>query len=374
VSHARTTTINTPHGPIATPVFMPVGTVGSVKAVSSDELELIGASIILGNTYHLMLRPGQDTIQKLGGLHRFMAWDRPILTDSGGYQVFSLSRIRKVKEEGVEFQSHIDGERHFLTPERAIEIQRALGSDIMMVLDECPPYPVTESEARRSMELTLGWAKRSLQIPNNKSQITNGRSLLFGIIQGSTYKHLRKECLERLLEFGACDLGGFAIGGLSVGEPKELLYETAAETASLIPGEYPRYAMGLGLPEDIVEMAGFGIDMFDCVIPTRNGRNGQIFTTRGETQIRQARYKEDSLPIDEDCACPVCKKYSRAYLRHLSLAKEILSARLNTIHNLFYYLTLMSEIREAVRKGDYDEFRRDFYRKREGGGGQSLAR
>ncbi|MBI2083272.1 MAG: tRNA guanosine(34) transglycosylase Tgt [Deltaproteobacteria bacterium] len=353
----RITQIETPHGSFSTPIFMPVGTVGSVKAVSSDELEFLGAEIILGNTYHLMLRPGHELIRNLGGLHKFISWERPILTDSGGYQVFSLSKIRKLKEDGVEFQSHIDGERHFLTPEKAIEIQRALGSDIMMVLDECPPYPVSESEARRSMEVTLSWAKRSVLLGS-----AGDDPLLFAIIQGSTYKSLRKECLERLLEIG--NFNGFAIGGLSVGEPKELLCEMAKETAALIPEEYPRYAMGIGLPEDLVEMIGYGIDMFDCVVPTRNGRNGQLFTSSGDVQIRQTRYKDDPRPIDENCSCPVCKRYSRAYLRHLHLAKEILSARLNTIHNLYYYLSLIREIREAIRKGNYEEYRRNFYHKR----------
>ncbi|MBI2067782.1 MAG: tRNA guanosine(34) transglycosylase Tgt [Deltaproteobacteria bacterium] len=354
----RITQIATPHGSLTTPIFMPVGTVGTVKALSSEELEALGAEIILGNTYHLMLRPGHETVRNLGGLHHFMSWNRPLLTDSGGYQVFSLSKIRKMKPDGVEFQSHIDGERHFLTPEKAIAIQQALGSDIMMVLDDCTPYPVSESDARRSMELTIEWAKRST------TAVLRSRSLLFGIIQGSIYKNLRKECTERLLE--TTGFAGFAIGGLSVGEPKELLYEMAAETADAIPPEYPRYAMGIGLPEDIVELIGAGVDMFDCVVPTRNARNGELFTTFGEMQIRHACYKEDARPIDENCSCPVCQRYSRAYLRHLYLAKEILSARLNTIHNLHYYLTLIRELRTAIQEGRYDEFRESFYRNRSG--------
>ena len=356
----RITTITTPHGTITTPVFMPVGTTATVKALCSDELEQLGAEIILGNTYHLMLRPGETTIRTLGGLHKFMSWNRPILTDSGGYQVFSLSKIRKITDDGVTFQSHIDGETHHLTPERAIEIQLALGSDIMMVLDECPPYPVSEADARKSMELTLAWAGRSLSLPSSPAP------LLFAIIQGSTFKNLRKECTERLLELGG--FNGFAIGGISVGEPKELMYEVARTCAELIPPEYPRYAMGIGLPEDLVEMIGMGIDMFDCVVPTRNGRNGQLFTASGELQIRHTRYKEDSRPIDENCSCPVCKRYSRAYLRHLYLAKEILSARLNTIHNLHYYLSLIRSIREAIRKGATDDFRKSFYQQRSGAG------
>lgn len=366
MSKARETRIQTPHGIVPTPVFMPVGTAGTVKAVTSEELETLGAEIILGNCYHLMLRPGHETIRRLGGLHKFMGWDRAILTDSGGYQVFSLATIRKIRDEGVEFQSHIDGEKYFLTPEKALEIQEALGSDIRMVLDDCPPYPVSESEAKRSMERTVHWAQRAIEYcrgaprraPEPRAQ--QAAPLQFGIVQGGVYRNLRKECTERLLEIGSFD--GFAIGGLSVGEPKELLYEIARDTAEMIPDKFPRYAMGIGLPEDLVEMIGFGIDLFDCVVPTRNARNGELFTTKGPIQIRHARYKEDPGPIDEKCPCPVCKKYSRAYLRHLYLAKEILSARLNTVHNLYYYLALIREIREAIRKGTYEEFRRDFYR------------
>ncbi len=372
----RLGTLHTSHGEIQTPVFMPVGTAATVKAMTVDEMEALGAEIILGNTYHLMLRPGEKTIQKLGGLHKFMAWERPILTDSGGYQVFSLAQRRKLKADGVEFQSHIDGTSYFLTPERAIEIQEALGSDIMMVLDECTPYPVSESEARKSMELTLDWAKRSMTavLRSRGSFVGDHPSQLFGIIQGSIYQNLRKECVERLLDLNdtknvnekrtTSAIGGLAIGGLSVGEPKEELYAMAAHTAPLIPAQFPRYAMGIGLPEDLVELVGYGIDMFDCVVPTRNARNGQLFTTFGEIQIRHSRYAEDPRPIDENCACPTCKKYSRAYLRHLYMAKEILSSRLNTMHNLFYYLSLMSQIREAIRKDQYEEFRRDFYRNR----------
>lgn len=352
------TTIPTPHGPITTPAFMPVGTAGSVKALSSEELESLGVEIILANTYHLMLRPGPETIARLGGLHTFISWPHPILTDSGGYQVFSLSKIRKITTDGVEFQSHIDGEHHFLTPERAIEIQLTLGSDIMMVLDDCPPYPISELEARQSVDRTVAWAERSIATPSTLPLTAK----LFGIIQGSTYQNLRAECLEPLLSL---PFAGFAIGGLSVGEPKELLYEIAAYTAGLIPEKHPRYAMGIGLPEDLVEFIGMGIDLFDCVVPTRNARNGELFTSFGSLQIRHARYKDDPQPIEENCACPVCQRYSRAYLRHLYLAKEILSARLNTIHNLFYYLSLIRDAREAIRKGVYDEFRRGFFSKRD---------
>lgn len=384
MSAPRLLEIQTPHGRIDTPVFMPVGTAATVKAITSEELETLKASVILGNTYHLMLRPGHETIRKLGGLHQFMQWHGPILTDSGGFQVFSLALLRKMTPDGVEFQSHIDGTRYFLSPEHALEIQVALGSDIMMLLDECTPYPVTELEARKSMELTLDWAKRSVtafqkgigsrhfegvlsfdkRTPETPVSCHPTPPLMFAIIQGGVYKNLRRECTERLLEMSQGQFSGLAIGGLSVGEPKELLYEMAAETAPLIPSNFPRYAMGIGLPEDLVEMVGFGIDMFDCVVPTRNARNGQLFTTFGEVQIKQARYKEDPGPIDENCSCPVCSKYSRAYLRHLYLAKEILSARLNSIHNLHYYLTLMQGLREAVRKGTYNDFRRIFFSQR----------
>jgi queuine tRNA-ribosyltransferase len=350
---------------------MPVGTYATVKAMTTDELTALGAEIILGNTYHLMLRPGHETIRKLGGLHKFMGWNGPILTDSGGFQVFSLAKLRKLQEDGVEFQSHIDGDTHFLTPEKAIDVQTALGSDILMVLDECTPYPVSEAEARRSMELTVEWARRSVDYFRNgaASGQTRGsplQPLLFGIVQGSVYKHLRKECAERLLEMKSASGGfdGLAVGGLSVGEPKGLLYEMAAEAAPHIPDEFPRYAMGIGLPEDLVELVGYGYDLFDCVVPTRNARNGQLFTSFGTVEIRHAKYKEDPGPVDEDCSCPVCRRYSRAYLRHLYLAKEILSARLNTTHNLHYFLSLLKHAREAIRGGCYDEFRKSFLRDR----------
>ncbi len=371
---ARRKEVVTSRGKIQTPVFMPVGTVATVKAMTVDELESIGTQIILGNTYHLMLRPGHEIIERLGGLHKFMGWQGPILTDSGGFQIFSLSRLRKIREDGVEFQSPIDGDKHFLTPELALEIQQALGSDIMMVLDDCIGYPATEEEARVSMLRSVEWARRSVDAlvsPFAKGGLRGisaegkkfSQTQLFAIVQGSTYKNLRKECIERLLEVKK-GFSGFAIGGLAVGEPSEALYEMAAHTAPLIPDKFPKYAMGIGLPEDLVELVGYGIDMFDCVIPTRNARNGQLFTTFGSIQIRHTKYKEDPGPIDEKCSCPVCKKYSRAYLRHLYLAKEILSARLNTLHNLHYYLSLMREIRESIDRGNYEEFRRTFYRNR----------
>ncbi len=382
---ARRKSILVPHGRIETPVFMPVGTAATVKAVTVDELDAMGAQIILGNTYHLMLRPGHETIHKLGGLHKFMGWKGPILTDSGGFQVFSLAKLRKMSEDGVDFQSHIDGTRYLLTPEFSNEIQWALRSDIIMVLDECPPYPVTEPEARRAMELTLRWAERSLICHEEKikKQIDANnpyQPLLFAIIQGSHFPHLRKECADRLLEMNenhraqtkGKGFGGFAIGGLAVGEPKEVLYEMAATAAPFIPEAYPRYAMGLGYPEDLVELIGYGIDMFDCVIPTRNARNGELFTSTGTLQIKQTQYKEDPRPIDENCSCPVCKKYCRAYLRHLYLAKEILSSRFNTIHNLHYYMTLTRNIRELLENNEnkkmetdsYDHFRKSFHEQR----------
>ncbi len=359
---------------------MPVGTYATVKAVTVDQLESLGAQIILGNTYHLMLRPGHETIRKLGGLHKFMGWNRPILTDSGGFQVFSLALFRKLHADGVAFQSHIDGTKYFLTPEKAIEVQEALGSDIMMVLDECTPYPVSETEARTSMELTIEWARRSLKFWKFWCQArvegAENKRKIFAIIQGSAFKHLRRECAERLLEMKPTEDGfdGFAIGGLSVGEPKHLLYEMAASAAEHIPDEFPRYAMGIGLPEDLVELVDYGIDMFDCVVPTRNARNGELFTSAGPIQIRHARYKEDPGPIDEECSCPVCKKYSRAYLRHLYLGKEILSSMLNTIHNLHYFLHLMRGVRDAIRKGSYEEFKRDFYRRRDPALGAAVGR
>ncbi|MBI1909540.1 MAG: tRNA guanosine(34) transglycosylase Tgt [Deltaproteobacteria bacterium] len=367
-TQARRGEITTPHGTIATPVFMPVGTAATVKAVTSEELEALGAEIILGNTYHLMLRPGEKVVEKLGGLHQFMGWQRPILTDSGGYQVFSLALRRKILPEGVCFQSHIDGDEYFLTPQRAIEIQEALGSDIAMVLDECTPYPATREEAEKSMRLSLEWAKKSLiakspfRPPLSKGE-TGGflnRPLLFGIIQGGFYPDLRKNCLD---ELASHPFDGLALGGLSVGEPQEACYTIGSEITPLLPADKPRYLMGMGLPEDIVEAVGWGVDMFDCVIPTRNARNGQLFTPSGPIQIKQTQYREDPRPIDENCSCPVCKKYSRAYLRHLYLAKEILSPCLNTIHNLHFYLDLMRRIRRAIEENRYSQFKKEFYAK-----------
>lgn len=351
-SGARLGELITPHGKITTPVFMPVGTAATVKAVTSEELETLGAEVILGNTYHLMLRPGEKVIEKLGGLHPFMGWQRPILTDSGGYQVFSLALRRKILPEGVRFQSHIDGDEYFLTPERAIEIQEALGTDIAMVLDECTPYPATREEAEKSMRLSLQWGMQCLEARKKKEM------LLFGIVQGGFYPDLRKNCLG---ELASHNFDGLALGGLSVGEPQEACYAIGSELAPLMPADKPRYLMGMGLPEDIVEAVGWGVDMFDCVIPTRNARNGQLFTTSGPIQIKHTEHREDPRPIDENCSCPVCKKYSRAYLRHLYLAKEILSSRLNTIHNLHFYLELIRKIRAAISSGRFAEFKKEFY-------------
>ncbi len=365
-TRARLGEITTAHGKIQTPVFMPVGTQATVKAIRADQLiHELNAPIILGNTYHLYLRPGHKLIEKMGGLHRFMGWPRPILTDSGGYQVFSLAKFRKVQKEGVLFQSHLDGSSHFLTPALAVEIQEALGSDIMMVLDECLAYPSTEEQARVSMELTLDWAAQCLHARKKNSA-------LFAIVQGGMHKNLRAECAERLVSLHAThkmsdeilDFDGFAIGGLSVGEPMEIAYDIAGFCAERLPENRPRYLMGVGLPQDIVESIDRGIDMFDCVIPTRNARNGMLFTQEGFIYIRNAAYTADEGPIDPTCTCYTCKNFSRAYLRHLSHAKEILSAILNSIHNLHYYLNLLEEIRQALREDRFPQFKKDFFSKR----------
>jgi len=357
---ARLGRYSTPHGAFDTPVFMPVGTVGTVKAMRPDELKTLGAQIILGNTYHLYLRPGHEVIRELGGLHRFMNWPGPILTDSGGYQVFSLSLMCRLKEEGVEFQSHLDGSKHLLSPELAIEIQEALGSDIMMVLDECLPYPSELESARRSMDLTLRWAERCLQARKSENS-------LFCIVQGGSYPELRRECAQRLIEldqkYPSQNFQGFALGGLSVGEPMPLAYELVSHTTPILPEGKPRYLMGVGMPEDIVTCIGLGIDMFDCVVPTRAARHGTLFTTSGRCNIKAAEFTRDSRPIDENCACYTCQNFSRAYLRHLSLSKEILSAILNTIHNLHYFLNLLGQARRAIAEGDYAAFQKRFFEK-----------
>ncbi|RLB43777.1 MAG: tRNA guanosine(34) transglycosylase Tgt [Deltaproteobacteria bacterium] len=349
---ARTGRIITPHGVVDTPVFMPVGTQASVKAVSREELETAGVQIILANTYHLYLRPGHEVVRKLGGLHRFMNWPHPILTDSGGFQVYSLARLRKVTEEGVIFQSHLDGSRHFLGPEKAMEIQLALGSDIMMVLDECVPYPCEYSYAKRSVELTTSWAR----ICNTYRGA--GKGTIFGIVQGSTYPELRRWSTQSLLEL---DFAGYAIGGLSVGEEAEVRKEMIQIVKEILPEEKPVYLMGVGAPEDIVEAVCLGVDMFDCVMPTRNARNGTLFTREGKISIKNARYVDDERPLDEKCSCYTCRNYTRAYLRHLFMARELLAYRLNTIHNITYYMDVMRELKQAIKEENLDSYRKNFY-------------
>lgn len=347
VTRARLGKIVTGHGAIDTPAFLPVGTQGTVKSLTPEELVEVGVEGILGNTYHLYLKPGHEIILRLGGLHRFIHWEKPILTDSGGYQVFSLAKLRKISEEGVAFQSHIDGSPHFLTPEKVVEIQRALGSDIAMVLDECVPYPSPHDYVKTSTRLTTRWAERSLKARGEDDPA------LFGIVQGGMYRDLREESAGDLTRM---DFQGYAIGGLSVGEPKSLMQDVLEWTAPFLPENAPRYLMGVGTPEDILHAAMQGIDLFDCVLPTRNARNGMLFTSEGKISIKQARFAEDPGPLDGTCRCYTCLHYSRAYLRHLYLANEILSSRLNTIHNIYYYMEWMKAIREAIREGRTAEF------------------
>ncbi|MCE5280472.1 MAG: tRNA guanosine(34) transglycosylase Tgt [Deltaproteobacteria bacterium] len=361
---ARTGRIATPHGDILTPAFMPVGTQGTVKALTPERVASLGAQIILGNTYHLYLRPGHRLIREMGGLHRFMNWHRPILTDSGGFQIYSLGALRTITEEGAQFQSHIDGSRHFLSPETAVEIQEALGSDIMMCLDECIAYPAGRQDVQRALERTSRWALRS------KKSRTNEAQALFGIVQGGVYPDLRRRSLEDLLAVG---FDGYALGGLSVGEPKDLMMENLAATAPLLPADRPRYLMGVGTPEDLVEGVHQGIDLFDCVMPTRSARNGLLFTNGQKVVIKNARYREDDSPVDRTCDCYTCQNYSRAYLRHLYVAGEILAMVLNTIHNLRYYLRLMERIRDAVGNGRYSEFRKVFLEERKAAEGEDAA-
>lgn len=342
-------------GTIETPAFMPVGTYGSVKAMTPEELKGLGAEIILGNTFHLMLRPGTKIIRKHGDLHDFMHWDKPILTDSGGFQVFSLADMRKISEQGVTFQSPVNGDKVELTPEYSMQVQRELGSDIVMVFDECTPYPATEQEARDSMQLSLRWADRC------KIAHADNPSALFGIVQGGMYNEYRLESADGLKKIG---FDGYAIGGLSVGEPMAERNEVLDFTAPLLPQDKPRYLMGLGKPEDIVESVRRGIDMFDCVIPTRHARTGFLYTRTGIVKIRNSRYQDDLRPIDEECGCYTCQNYSRSYLRHLDKCSEILGMRLNTIHNLHYYQDLMRDIRTAIENDTFDEFATDFYAKR----------
>jgi queuine tRNA-ribosyltransferase len=339
---ARRSCLKLAHGVVHTPAFMPVGTYGTVKAMSPLELHEVGAQIVLGNTFHLWLRPGTEVIAKHGGLHRFMGWDGPILTDSGGFQVFSLGALRKISEEGARFASPINGDRLMLTPEESMRVQRALDSDIAMVLDDCTPHPATAKQAEKSMRLSLRWAERS------KAAFAGSPNALFGIVQGSVYEDLREASLAGLLEIG---FDGYAIGGLAVGEPKEARDRVLAHSAPRLPADRPRYLMGMGTPEDIIQAVCAGIDLFDCVLPTRNARNGWLFTRLGDVKIRNARWRDDARPLDESCACYACRHFTRAYLHHLQRTNEILGARLNTIHNLHYYLGLLRELREAIEAG-----------------------
>jgi queuine tRNA-ribosyltransferase len=346
-SQARLGRVETDHGSVTTPAFLPVGTQGTVKSLTPEELVEIGVEAILGNTYHLYLRPGHETVGRLGGLHTFIHWERPILTDSGGFQIFSLGSLRKLSEEGVTFQSHLDGSSHFLTPEKVMEIERVLGPDIAMVLDECVPYPSAYEYVKTSMERTSRWARRCLEARRETDPA------LFAIVQGGIHRDLREESAQTLVEM---DFQGYAIGGLSVGEPKSAMLDVLEWTTPLLPESTPRYLMGVGTPEDIIDAVMLGVDFFDCVLPTRNARNGTLFTSSGKISIKQAQYAEDRKPVDESCACYTCRHYSRAYLRHLYLTKEILSSRLNTIHNLYYYINLLLKIREAIQEGHLLDF------------------
>ena len=351
--------MRTPHGVVETPVFMPVGTYGTVKTLTPEELQGLGARIILSNIYHLYLRPGVEVIAGLGGLHRFMHWDGPILTDSGGYQIFSLAPFRGITAEGVTFRSHLDGSSHFLTPEKVVALQEELGVDILICLDECPPFPAPEEEVRRAADRTLEWAKRSLNARRRPE------AALFCVVQGGMLPSLRREQAQALREL---DFEGYALGGLSVGEDKETTLAMVEVTTPELPVDKPRYLMGLGTPEDLVEGVARGVDMFDCVLPTRNGRNGMAFTTRGRVVIKNAVFSRDPDPLDKDCGCYTCRHYSRAYLRHLYVAREILAYRLLTLHNLYYYLDLMARMRRAVADGQFAAFRREFYQNRLEGG------
>ena len=356
--HTRRGRLELNHGTIETPIFMPVGTYGSVKAMSPVELEKIGAQIILGNTFHLWLRPGLETIREFGGLHQFIGWNKPLLTDSGGFQVFSLGEMRKISEEGVKFSSPINGDRLFLSPEISMQIQRVLNSDVVMQFDECTPYeiegrPATREEAGQSMRMSLRWAKRSLDEFNREEN----PNALFGIVQGGMFEELRDESLAGLNDL---DFHGLAIGGLSVGEPKEDMQRILAHTGPRLPTDKPRYLMGVGTPEDLVDGVAHGIDMFDCVMPTRNARNGWLFTRFGDIKIKNARHKNEQIPLDETCSCYTCQNFSRAYLHHLHRCGEILGAQLNTIHNLHFYLQLMDDMRSAIETGGFSAFRQRF--------------
>ena len=348
-TRARRGRLHLAHGTVETPVFMPVGTQATVKGLTPEQLRSLSVEILLCNSYHLMLRPGEQTVAKLGGLHGFMGWDRPILTDSGGYQVFSLTKFRKVSNDGVVFQSHLDGTTYELTPERAMDLQVALGADVIMALDDCLAYPATPESAAESMRRSMVWAQRC---HSRFQQLESVKQELFGIVQGGVYPDLRKESIERLVGIG---FPGYAVGGLAVGEPNEVMYDVLEQLEPHLPHEKPRFLMGVGTPEDLVEAVARGIDMFDCVMPTRHARNGWLFTRSGHIVIKHAEYKEDSRPIDESCGCVVCLKHSRAYLRHLFMAGEILSSVLNTIHNIYFYLDTMQRIRQFIEFRRFDE-------------------
>ena len=359
VGEARAATITTGRAVIETPVFMPVGTAGTVKGIRFEELESpdLDARIILGNTYHLWLRPGIETIRACGGLHKFIGWDRAMLTDSGGFQVWSLGALRKITEEGTEFRSHVDGSLCFLSPEVSMEVQAVLGAEIVMAFDECAPGEATPDEARRSMELTLRWAQRSKNAFDRLQEENKFRQTLFGIIQGAGHLDLRRESLERTVEVG---FDGYAIGGLSVGEEKHVMMEVIEDLAPRMPVDKPRYLMGVGTPADLIEAVARGVDMFDCVLPTRNGRNGQAFTSRGKLNIKNARYALDQSPLDESCSCSVCRRHTRGFIRHLYQSREMLASILLTHHNLAFFLDTMKRVRQAIRSGQFAEFRREF--------------
>ncbi|MFC1805244.1 tRNA guanosine(34) transglycosylase Tgt [Candidatus Omnitrophota bacterium] len=353
-SKARVGRLKTGHGDIETPCFMPVGTQASVKAVTPKDLDECGAQVVLANAYHLFLRPGTEIIKKAGGLHKFMNWSKPILTDSGGYQIFSMALLRKISDQGAEFQSHIDGKSHFLAPEDAVRIQQDLGSDIIMPLDECVQYPTAKDYAEIAMKRTLDWAKRS-----KRAAAGNGQ-LLFGIVQGATYEDLREVCCKEMLEM---DFAGYAVGGVSVGEPANLRYNVVDFCLRLLPDEKPRYLMGVGTPEDLLEAVGQGADMFDCVIPTRYGRSGSAFTSRGKLTVRNSPFTQDFATLDEECGCYTCKNFSRAYLRHLFNTDEILGLMLLSLHNLHFYIDFMKKLRAAIRQDKFLEFKRGFLKK-----------
>ena len=351
---ARCGIITTPHGAFETPVFMPVGTQGSVKALSPDDLREVGGKILLSNTYHLYLRPGHEIIRRLGGLHRFMGWGGPILTDSGGFQIYSLAKLRTLSEDGAFFQSHLDGSRHFIGPREAAAIQQALGADIIMAFDQCVPFPADYEHVQNAVKRTTRWALESFESKGGSNQA------LFGIVQGGTYPDLRERSARELV---AMNFDGYALGGLSVGEDRETRERVVRETVPLLPENKPVYLMGVGKPEDILDAVASGVDMFDCVLPTRNARNGSLFTGQGPLSIKNACYAEDDRPLEENCGCYTCSRFSRAYLRHLFMAKELLAYRLNTIHNLYYYMRFLEEIRGAIREGRFAEYRNDFYRR-----------